>query len=367
MSERWLILKAFIKKEILQTLRDPRMRVVLFVAPLLQLTIFGVALSSETRNVKLAVFGLPSEQSLNDLYERALGTRWFIPAQVSGSDPFEWVRSGDADAVLVSPVSGLDRQMARGLGKIQLLINAQNSSRAQAIESYIKAVSQKVFLDPTGQGAPGFHFEIRSLYNPTFETSRFMVPGVLSMLVCLVTILLTSMAVSREKEVGTIETLTASPVDTWDLMLGKTVPFIILGCIQTPLILIFAVVAFGLPVRGPLLMLAGASLLMIMATVSIGLLISTIAKNQQQAMLGGFMYLFPSYLLSGLMFPIENMPLYFQPFSYINPLTHYIGLLRNILLIGGDLNYFLYHIFILLLIAGLIATLAFRRFKSMLI
>lgn len=365
---RWKILRAFIYKEILQILRDKRMRIVLFIAPLMQLMVFGIALSTETRNIKLAIFTIHSSSvGMWDLYNRALGTKWFIPAQVSGQEPFEWVQSGEADAVLVEPLGGLDRRNANGVGTVQLLINAQNSVRAQAIENYMKAISAQVFLDPKLNLKAGLSFDIRSLYNPTFETSMFMVPGVLSLLVCLVTILLTSMAVAREREVGTMETLIAAPLDGLDLLLGKTVPFIILGSIQTPLILSFAVFAFGLPIRGPLLMLAIASLLMIIATVSIGLLISTISKNQQQAMLGGFLYLFPSFLLSGLLFPIENMPLYIQPLAYVNPLTHYIDLLRNILLIGGELNYFIFHSFVLFVIGNILGYFAYRRFQKMLV
>lgn len=360
------ILKAFVKKEILQVLRDPRMRLVLFVAPLLQLVIFGVAISSETKNVRLAVSASPSDVGLNDLYRRSVSTKWFIPAQVTGRDPFEWVRGGEADAVLIAPAGGLERDRIRDGGKIQFLINAQNSSRAQSIESYMKSIMREVYGSHDAASQAGIRFETRSLYNPTFETSMYMVPGVLSMLVCLVTILLTSMSVAREREIGTIETLTAAPIDTLDLVLGKSVPFVLLGSAQAFLIMIFGVLVFNLPVRGPIWMLAVSSVLMLVATVSIGLLISTVARNQQQAVLGGFMYLFPSYLLSGLMFPIENMPIYFKPFAYVNPLTHYMGLLRNILLIGGDLNYFLIHSAVLGFIAIGVVSVAFYRFKAML-
>lgn len=361
MNGRWIILRSFIRKEILQILRDNRMRFVLFVAPMVQLVIFGVALSNETKNVRLAVSARSRDVVLNDLYTRALGTRWFIPAKVSGQDPVDWIQSGEADAVLVQPAGGVERND----GRFQLLINAQNSMRAQAIESYLKTIHGKLLMEQSPPLPNGLRFEIRALYNPTLETSRYMVPGVLSMLVCLVTILLTAMAVAREKEVGTIETLTAAPIDSWDLLLGKTVPFILIGSVQTPLILIFGVLAFGLPVRGPLLMLIISTLLMITATVSIGLLISTIARSQQQAMMGGFMYLFPSYLLAGLMFPIENMPVYFKPFAYVNPLTHYMGLLRNILLLGGDPTYFIRHALILGGIGTVIAWFAHLRFKQM--
>lgn len=368
MNRRFQVLKSFVRKEILQILRDKRMRIVLFVAPLMQLVIFGVAISTETRNVNLALFAKPHDVLTRDLYQRALQTHWFIPARISGADPFAWIQSSEADAVIVGPTDGLGRSLSSGKGTIQLLINAQNSIRAQAIESYLKVIANSVYHDADGgRNWGGVQFSVRALFNPTMETSMYMVPGVMSMLMCLITILLTSMSVAREKEMGTIETLTAAPIDSWDLMLGKTIPFIILGAVQAVLILVFAVVAFGLPIRGPIGFLFFASLLMITATVAIGLLISTISKSQQQAMLGGFIYLFPSYLLSGLMFPIENMPIYIQPIAYINPLTHYIGLLRNILLVGGDSHYFYTHILVLFVIAIVISFFAFRRFRSMIL
>lgn len=365
MKSRFKIAKAFFKKEILQVLRDPRMRMVLFLAPLIQLTIFGIALSSETRNIRLAVWGQNSDSEVQDIYKRALNTKWFIPARVEGTDPFEWVKSGAADAVIVAPYESLLKGAEKKQRKLQLLINAKNNSRALAIENYVNAVARDVLDSDKPNHQSGIIFETRALYNPSFETAFFMIPGVMSMLVCLVTILLTSMGVAREKEIGTIETLTSSPIDSWDLLLGKTLPFIFLGLIQTALIFSFAVFVFSLPVRGPLWMVFASSLLMILATVVIGILISTIANNQQQAMLAGFLYLFPSYLLSGLMFPVENMPIYIQPFSYINPLTHYMGLLRNILLVGGDNSYFVIHSAALIGMILCLGWIALRRFKKM--
>ncbi len=368
MSFRLQTLRAFIKKEVTQSLRDNRMKVLLFISPMMQLTLFGIALSSETRNIKLAVMAKPSDVLMQDLEQRALGTGWFVKAKTSGNDPVGWINSNEAEAVLIAPDEGLGRSIARNRGEIQLLLDGQNGSRAQAIEGYLRSIASTVYA--TGNNLTkmsSISFDVRALYNPTMKSSFYMVPGVLSMLVCLITVLLTSMAIAREKEVGTIETLTASPIDALDLMLGKTIPFLILGAVQISFILIFAVIAFGLPVKGPLWMLTIASFLIIMATVSIGLLVSTIARNQQQAMFGGFIFLMPSFLLSGLMFPIENMPIYIQAIAYINPLTHYMGLLRNILLVGGDPVYFLQHSLCLLVIAVAMVSFAIYRFKSVII
>lgn len=367
MSYRLQVLKAFIKKEVTQTLRDPRMKMLLFVAPILQLCLFGIALSSETRNVKLAIVAEPSDVLMADLAKRSFSSGWFVDARTTGHDPYGWISAKEADAVLIAPPGGLGRAVARGQGQIQLLLDGQNSARSQSIEGYLKAISGAVYAPQGVEKAKGLSFDVRALYNPTFESSLFMVPGVLSMLVCLVTILLTSMAVAREKEIGTIETLTSAPIDALDMMIGKTTPFVLIGAVQMPLALAFAVWFFKLPIRGPLWMLVIASLLMITATVAIGLLVSSISRTQQQAMFGGFMFLMPSYLLSGLLFPIDNMPAYVQPLAYINPLTHYMGLLRNILLIGGDFSYFLLHSGVLLAIAVVCMSFATYRFKSTMI
>jgi ABC-2 type transport system permease protein len=243
-------------------------------------------------------------------------------------------------------------------------VNAKNVLRAQSVETYLRSIARRVALPADFENRPGLRFDVRSLYNPTFETSVYMVPGVLCILVCIVTILLTSMSVAREREIGTLETLLAAPVRPRDVVLGKTVPYVVLGMAQLPLILGAAMFLFGIPMRGPLLMLLIAGFFFITTTVSIGLLISTQAKNQQQAMLGGFLYLFPSVLMSGLMFPIENMPLAMQWLAQLNPLTHFVGLLRNILLKGGDPGYFVTRTGALALLASVTVTLALRRFRT---
>jgi len=358
------LMRAFLKKELLQTLRDPRMRRVLFIAPLFQLTLFGVALSHEVRNVRLAAVLAPADQGLRDIYQRAIASRWFVAAEVQGEDPFEWIRSGQADAVLVSPPGGLTRAVGRGQADLQLLINAQNVLRAQAVEGYIRSIVPRVFHPEGGGAMGGVRFDVRALYNPTFETSVYMVPGVMCILVCIVTILLTAMSVAREREIGTLEMLISAPVRPWEIVLGKTVPFVSLGMLQVPLILGAAMILFGIPMRGPLWMLLLAAFFFVSTTVALGLLISTLAQNQQQAMLGSFLFLFPAVLLSGLMFPIENMPWAMRMLTELNPLSHFVALLRNILLKGGDLGFFLKHVAALAALAGLSSALALKRFRT---
>lgn len=352
-------LKGFMKKEFRQTLRDPRMRVLLFLAPCVQLTIFGVALSTEARNIRLSIVGAPSDSVLWTIYREAIASGWFIPAKVSTVDPFEQIQLDEADAVMVAPEGGLDRSVGRQRGELQLLINAVNMTRGQSIERYFTAVVQSQFPKQ-----PPLRFDLRVLYNPALKSAFFLIPGVMSMLVCLITILLTSMSIAKEKEVGTFETLISSPVRPEEVLLGKTVPFVMLGISNIPLILAVAVFIFDLPVRGSFLWLMVSSVVFVLCTVGVGLLISTLAKNQQQSMMGGFLFLFPAMLLSGLVFPIENMPWAIRVFSYVNPLTYFMEILRNITLKGGDSHLLLFNTCILAAMAAFTIFISWRRFKT---
>nr|BFD59519.1 ABC transporter permease [Bdellovibrio sp. CKG001] len=349
----------FVRKEFRQTLRDPRMRILLFLAPCVQLTIFGVALSTEAKNIRLSVVGAPGDTSLHQIHRKALASGWFVPATTTSNDPLLQIQNDEADAVMVAPAGGLDAPVGRGQGELQLLINATNVTRAQGIERYFSGIVRSLY-----EFNPPLRFDVRVLYNPAMRTSLFLVPGVMSMLVCLITILLTSMSITREKELGTFETLISAPVKPEEVILGKTVPFVLLGMSNVPLIVGVAMVLFGMPLRGSLWLLLLSAFVFVCCTVGIGLFISTIARTQQQSMMGGFLYLFPSVLLSGMVFPVENMPWVLRVFSYINPLTYFIELLRNIMLKGGDGRLIVFNILILSAMALLAITVSWNRFKT---
>lgn len=356
----------FIKKEFRQVLRDPKMRMLLFVAPIIQMVLFGVALSSDIKNVRLSVISTHNDVILGHVYQRALSSGWFIPAASDKSDAFEQIQSGDADAVLVSPPEGLSQSVDRGDGRVQLLVNASNVLRAQSIEAYIKAITSRVVMEDLKMTAPvtPLQFDLRILYNPTMRTAVFMVPGVMAMLICLITILLTSMSVSKEKEVGTFEMLISAPVTTHEIIIGKTLPYVILGVSNIPLILGVAIFGFDVPMRGSFLVLLLAAFIFVCVTVSIGTLISTITRNQQQSMMAGFLFLFPAIQLSGLMFPLENMPLWMRMVAYVNPLTHFLLVLRNIMLKGGDWRMVTSHLAVLIVMAVVLVWISFKRFRA---
>ena len=359
-------LLGFFRKEFLQTLRDPRNRVLLFVLPALQMLIFGFAISSDFKNIKLAVPECHQDYILSDIRRDAFASGWFIPAKGTSQDPFELINSNTADVVLVAPPGGLTKSVGRGTGEIQVLINAMNVTKAQAIEDYLKIIIQDTLSKDLKirKPKPPILFDMRILYNPTMRSALFLVPAVMGMIICLITIIFTAMSITKEKEQGTFETLIAAPVSPVEILLGKAIPFVILGIGNIPLTLSVAVFILHIPIRGSLFVLLFATVVFVCTTVAVGILISTISRTQQQSMMGGFLFLFPAQLLSGLMFPIENMPSYMKIFAYVNPIYYFNDLLRNLMLKGGDPSVVMRDISILILMASLLTLISFSRFRT---
>lgn len=361
------LLRGFFLKEFKQALRDPRMKFILFIAPIIQLVLFGIAISTDVKNIRLWAEPTSNDYVLQHIYEHSIASQWFLPATDNHNiEPFELLRGGKIDAALISPPGGLTKALERGTADLQLLIDATNVIQAQSVELYIKnittgVVTQDLKLQPQDQPIA---FAVRVLFNPTLQTSYFMVPGVMCMLMCVVSVVLTSTSITREKERGTFEMLISAPISATAVILGKTIPYVIIALCDVPLILSAAVFLFGVPMRGSLLILMLASLAFVCSTVAIGTLISTFSKNQQQSMLGGFLFLFPANMFSGLMFPLENMPLVMKWLSYIDPLSHFLALLRNIMLKGGESHFIAFHIGILILMATGFVYISFKRFRT---
>jgi len=356
----------FIKKELVQTLRDPRMRILLFVMPVIQLTLFGIAISNEVKNIKLAAVFDSKDTVLRDVYERSIAGKWFIPARSSERDPFTMIEANDADAVLIPPPGGFTRALGRGDAKLQLLVNATNVVQAQSIEAYLQNIVQQTVIDDLKltPPSPPIRVSTRVLFNPELETSVFLVPGVMCMIMIISTMVLSNIAIVREKEMGTFEMLISAPVSRSEVIYGKTIPYVLLGMSSVPLILGVAVFAFQVPMRGSLIALFIAAFAFVCTAVALGTLISTYCRNQQQATLAGFLFIFPMIMFSGMMFPLENMPAVLRWLSFLDPLAHYMGLLRNIMLKGGETDYVVTHIAYLAIIAVVSVVASFRRFHT---
>ena len=359
----------FIKKELTQALRDPQMKFLLFVTPMVQMTLFGVAISNDVKNIRLAARFDSKDFVMRDIYERAIGGKWFIPVKSGDAreeDPFKLIQAEKADAVLVPPPGGFTRALGRGDAKLQLLVSAVNVLQAQAVETYLQNIIQQTLQTDLKLTAPAppVRFNVRILFNPSMETSIFMVPGVMCIVMVLTTMLLTIMAIVREKDMGTFEMLISAPVSPSEVIFGKTIPYVILGMSNLPLILSVAIFVFQVPMRGSFLVLSIASFAFVCTAVAMGTLISTFCQNQQQASLAGFLFLFPAIMFSGLMFPLENMPGSIRWMADLDPLSHYLGLLRNILLKGGDSNYVWVHVGILAVMALVSVVASFKRFHT---
>jgi ABC-2 type transport system permease protein len=211
---------------------------------------------------------------------------------------------------------------------------------------------------------PPIRFDVRVLFNPSLDTSIFMVPGVMTMLMVLTTLVLTNIGIVREKELGTFEMLISAPVTKAEVIFGKTVPYVVIGMTNLPLILSVAVFVFHVPMRGSLIALVVATFAFVCTTVAMGTLISTYCANQQQASMGGFLFMFPAIMFSGIMFPIENMPKGVQWLAFIDPLAHYLTLLRNIMLKGGDWRTVAWHVGALAILAVVSGAASFKRFQT---
>ncbi|MFI5347571.1 MAG: ABC transporter permease, partial [Elusimicrobiota bacterium] len=278
-------------------------------------------------------------------------------------DPFDLVRSGRAEAVLIAPPGGGDRDSGRGTATYQLLIDATNAERARGVEQYARAVLAAHLRAEEHGVAPGFQFVVRTLYNPAEDTATFLVPGTLCLLLGLTALTFTGMSMAREREVGTLETLLSAPVAPVEILLGKTVPYVILGMIQLPIVLLVSGL-MGVPIRAPLWEVVGCCVVFICSAVSIGFLISTFMKNQQQSMLGTFLILFPMIQLSGVIYPVENMPDSIRWITRADPMRYFVVIIRHLMLKGGDGGAILPNLGALAAIGALAWFWAGRRFHQ---
>ncbi len=355
----------FILKEARQTLRDKRMAALLVVAPILQMLAAGYAIRTDLRNIRLGLVAAPGDRVAARLADRAFATGYFLPARVSARDPIGDLKRGRADAILVAPAGGVTRAVTRGGGQVQLLVDATNAVRARSIEFYLSAVAADA-LAREGRGVPPapISLDVRVLYNPAMESALFMVPALAVLVIAEVLILLTAMAIAKEKEMGTMEMLLAAPIGRWEILAGKTIPYFVMSAVNAPIVISFGILWFGVPVRGPLWMLLLAAIVFALSTASLGTLVSTLARNQQQAMIGGFMVMLPAMMLSGVFFPLENMPGTVSWLGWINPLAYFVTLMRNIILKGGDPGVFWSNLLPMAAIAAAVGWVAVRRFRQ---
>lgn len=346
----WERIRNMIRKEFIQVLRDPRTRGVIFVLPIVQLLVFSYAVNTDVTHVALAVRDADGTAASRALVQRFTGSGYFdrVADAADERDIRRVMDHGTVQATLDVPRGfGTDLDGGR-TAKVQFLLDGSDSNTSGIILQYATGIlgafnAEQLKLRVrrlTGEApAGGVELRARAFYNENLESRNFFIPGVIALMITLVTLILTSLAVVREKEAGTMEQLMVTPIQPKEFIIGKTVPFAVIGFVDIILVTVVGVAWFGVPIRGDLLLLAGATVIYLLSTLGIGLLISTVSRTQQQALMSTFFFFLPAIMLSGFMFPIANMPEAVQWITYANPMRYYLVIVRFIFLkgVGADI------------------------------
>jgi ABC-2 type transport system permease protein len=345
-------IREIVRKEFLQALREPRMRVLLIVPPLVQLVVFGFAVNLDVENARIAWMdqdATPRSRELRAGFEGSPNFR--IVATPTGEDDVRELLDRSAVQAVVRVLPGFARDIDRdATAEVQILVDGANSNTASIVSNYATKVvsafaarvaaarAPRIAASSMVPRAPVLRVQARVWFNPDLRSRNYYVPGVIVNIITIVTLMLTSMAIVREKEIGTMEQLMVTPIQPLELMIGKTVPFAIVGIVQLFFITSVALLVFHIPLRGNLLLLVVCAILFLMATLGVGLFISTVSHTQQQAMMASFFFFMPAFMLSGFAFPIRNMPLLVQGISYLNPLRYFMEIVRGLFLKGTGAN-----------------------------
>ncbi|MEF3697957.1 ABC transporter permease [Desulfolutivibrio sp.] len=361
--------RALVRKELLAVLRDKQSRIALFMPPILMLTIFAFAATLEVKNVDLAVLNLDGGQASAELIQRFSGAPYFKNVFFLHGVPeiAPALETEQAMAVMVFDQT-FSRDVAAGRpAKVELLLDGRRSNTAQIVQGYASRIVETFNTELAyrlGIPGPPARLVARNWYNPNLEYLWYTVPNLIGLLSMAVGLLVTSLSVARERELGTYDQLLVTPLTPGAILAGKTVPAMILGLVEGSLITVVAIVFFRIPFAGSVAALGLGLFLFMLSVVGFGLFISSLCNTQQQAILGTFTFMIPSTLLSGFATPIETMPAFLQIVSLANPLRHFLVAIRGILLKAMPFPMVMETIWPLVPIAAVTLTLAgwfFRR------
>ena len=333
-------------KELLELRQDPRLFGVIFIAPIVQLTFLGYAATTDVKNVPIVVVDQDHTPQSRELITRFDGSPYFtvVGSLNTVAELDRWFEENRAWMGLVIPGDYHERVGSGRPATVQVIADGTDSNSTNVamgyagslINAYNEELSRKQLLAAGQDVAPrAIDARIRVWFNPQLESRDFMIPGIVALLLLVITTNLSSMAVVREKELGTLEQLNVTPVTRWQLILGKLLPYGIIGILDVILVTTVAVTWFRIPLLGSPILLFATSCIYLLTTLGLGLFISTISNTQQQAMMTAtFFFLTPMLYLSGFIFPIENMPAVIQPVTYLIPLRYFIIIVRGIFLKG---------------------------------
>jgi ABC-2 type transport system permease protein len=342
----WLRIRELVRKEFILLFRDKRNRRVLIVAPIVQLLLFGYVVNYDIRTIRVAMLDQSRTQESRRIADAFSANRIFRITHNLGSEKEmeSLLLGGKIDlGIKISP--DLSRKIRKGeTAEIQILADGSMSNMASIRVAYAVMVLGKLNRELLGELYP-FHMKygkvdarIRTWYNPNLDSQHFFVPGIVAFVVMLIALLLTSIAIIKEKEAGTMEQLIVTPLKPIEFIIGKTIPYIVISVLQMVVVTIIAVFWFHIPLSGSITLLFFATCIFLLSTLGIGLFISTISSTQQQAMMTTFFFILPFFMLSGFVFPISNMPVFVQWLTYLNPLRYFLVITRGIFLKGVGLH-----------------------------
>ena len=372
-------LMAVMKKELTQAFRDKRMAAILVVVPIIQLTVLGYAVNLEVDRVPTVVCDQDGSPESRELVRGLVADRTLekVAETRSAEEASRMLEDGTAAAAVVIP-AGFGRDQARRMpSQVQVLIDGTDPNRAQisanTASMYLLDRAMSLSLARmneafTAQGRVVQFAQVkmspRILYNPRMKSTVYMVPGVAAILLLMVTTIVTAMGIAREREFGTMEQILVTPIKPGVLLLGKCLPFAIVGLVAVAGVIAVGAWLFDVPIRGSLgLIFFGASLYLL-TTLGVGVLVSTVSRTQQQAILGGFFFLLPAMLLAGFMTPIDNMPAWIRPITYLDPVRYFLEIQRGVLLKGATLVDILPQLGALAVFGAATLSFATLRFKK---
>ncbi|MBT8487701.1 MAG: ABC transporter permease [Gemmatimonadetes bacterium] len=365
-----LRIRRMVVKEIRQLFRDPKTKRVIFVSPIIQLILFGYAVNTDVRDVASALVDMDRTVESRELVDAFTASGYFrvVTRSDRPADLQHALDHGEAVVALHIPAGYAEGLAAGRSPAVQLLVDGTNSNTATVAQGYAAKIVQEVGARRAASAghasmAP-IDIRARAWFNPSLESRVYNVPAVIGVIVLLMCLLLTAMAVVREREIGTLEQLLVSPLSATELILGKTIPVAGVAMIQLSLVTAVALLWFDIPFRGSVPALLLAALLFILAGLSLGLLISTISSTQQEAFLAMFLFVMPAIILSGFLYPIDTMPDVFQTLTLANPLRHFLEIVRGIFLKGAGVADLGVQFGVLAAMAGGGLVLATRRFRA---
>jgi ABC-2 type transport system permease protein len=380
-------LRSIIRKEFIQALRDPRMRGMLLIPPLIQLLVFGYAVNLDVDTATIAWMDQDNTPQSHDLRDEFAGSGHFTIKAIPGDERQmqSLLDRGQVDGV-IRVLPGFARDIARGqASSVQVLLDGTNSNTASLVSGYASQViarysqeaaseaqrSRMVGGTMTSGGAIGVPMpqivsRSRVWYNPDLKSRNYFIPGVVVNIITLVTLSLTAMAIVREKEIGTMEQLMVTPIRPIELILGKTLPFVLVGYWDLILVTSAALVIFHVPFNGSFLLLLFAAFVFLMTTLGAGLFLSTISGTQQQAMMATTLFFQPFFMLSGFTFPIRNMPESVQWLTFLNPVRYFMEIVRGVFLQGAGIDTLWPQIVALAIFGVIILSLSVNRFHKQL-